>query len=175
MPESKPITQTTPPAVTLRRAALSDVPELAQLGSQLFRQHYAYDAQRFFIAEPLVNHHAQFFAEQLRNEAAIILVAEIENRLVGYAFVRLEAESFVDASAACAWLHDIYVDAGARGDKLGKRLMQAAIEAAHELGSSCLMLSVSPHNAVAQTFFRQQGFRPTMVEMRLDFASPDNP
>lgn len=158
----------------IRRAVAADLPVLTQLGAQLFRQHYGYDAKRFFIAEPLVDQHAQFFAEQLNDAAVVMLVAEKDAQVVGYAFVRLEPESFVDAIAVSAWLHDIYLDATARGAKLGLRLLQAAIEAARELGSANLMLSVSPHNTVAQRLFQQQGFRPTMLEMRLDFPSSED-
>lgn len=159
---------------SIRRAVAADLPMLAQFGAQLFRQHYEYDARRFFIAEPLAEQHAQFFAQQLDDLAAVVLIAEKDAQVVGYAFVRLEPESFVDASAASVWLHDIYLDATARGAKLGQRLLQAAVAAARSLGSSSLMLSVSPHNTIAQTFFQQQGFRPTMLEMRLGFAPDEN-
>ena len=47
--------------------------------------------------------------------------------------------------------------------------MAAAIESARRLGSSSLMLGVSPGNAQARGLYERLGLRETMVEMRLDF------
>lgn len=70
---------------------------------------------------------------------------------------------------ATLWLHDIYIDESARGKNIGRQLLDAAVEAARELGSRSLMLSVSPKNETANKLFKAYGFRPTMTEMRLDF------
>ena len=72
-------------------------------------------------------------------------------------------------SRRASWLHDVYVDPAFRGRGVGHQLVAAAIESARRLGSSSLMLGVSPGNAQARGLYERLGLRETMVEMRLDF------
>jgi GNAT superfamily N-acetyltransferase len=97
------------------------------------------------------------------------LVVELDETIVGYAFIRFEPDNFGDLFKESAWLHDIYFEKTARGKGIGKRFFTEVIKAAKSLGSESLMLTVSPHNMTAKKFFEQHGFRPTMQEMRLDF------
>ena len=83
--------------------------------------------------------------------------------------MRMEPESIEDLRGAAAYLHDIYVAPKARGG-VACELVEAAKEAARELGSDCLMLGVSPHNAAAQRLFERAGMRPTMIEMRVELG-----
>lgn len=46
--------------------------------------------------------------------------------------------------------------------------MDVAVEAARELGSSSVMLSVAAQNEVARRVFEKYGFRLTMHEMRVE-------
>lgn len=154
--------------VKIRRARPSDLSILGSYGAKLARQHYAYDPQRFRLFEPVEAEFARFYGEQLFREDVAILVAESEGGVVGYAFVRVEPESFVDALAAAAWIHDVYVDEPARGRKVGALLLDAAVKAARELGSSSVMLSVAVQNEDARRVFEGHGFRLTMQEMRME-------
>lgn len=156
----------------IRRATFDDLPALVMLAVKLIRQHQIYDADRFTGFEPLEDKYAEFFSEHLKNKQAVILVAaleEQEEQINGYAFLKMEEESFLDVRAATLWLHDIYINESARSKNIGRRLLDAALEAAHDLGSSSLMLSVSPKNEMANKLFKTYGFRPTLTEMRLDF------
>lgn len=154
----------------IRRATPNDLQVLGSYGGKLAHQHRGYDPRRFALFEPVEAEFARFYEEQLCREDAAILVAELAGRVVGYAFVRVEPESFVDALAATAWIHDIYIDESARGHGVGTRLMGATIAAAKELGSNNLMLSVAAQNEGARRVFEKHSFRLTMHEMRLDLA-----
>ena len=169
MQEIQSITANGKSNLKIRRATIEDLPSLVGFAVKLIRQHQAYDADRFNGFEPLEAKYTEFFPEQINNQQAVILVAELEKKIAGYAFLKIEEESFLDVRTATVWLHDIYIDEAARGAQLGRRLLDAAVEAAHNLGSSSLMLSVSPHNQTANKLFKDYGFRPTLTEMRLDF------
>lgn len=109
--------------------------------------------------------------EEIKKKNAVVLIAESESEIVGYAFLRIEEESFIELLKTSVWLHDIYLAETARGAGIGKTFFEAIKKAARDLGSDSLMLSVSPHNPTARKFFEQQGFRSTLIEMRLDFVS----
>jgi ribosomal protein S18 acetylase RimI-like enzyme len=62
-------------------------------------------------------------------------------------------------------VHDLCVLAAHRGHGLGRRLMQAALEAARAAGCSGVTLEVRSDNAVAQGLYRSLGFGAGEVPM----------
>lgn len=154
---------------SIRPATPADLPRLTRLGIELSRRHLNFHPVRFHPFENLEARQSAFFEENLANPDARILIAEDRTGdAVGYVFVRLEAETFLDLSNSRAWLHDIYVSPTVRGQGLGKKLLDAATTAAREFGSGVLMLQVWPQNRPAKDIFQQYGFRPTMQEMMLE-------
>lgn len=152
----------------VRRATAADLPELSRFGAALAQLHRTFDGARFTAPEPAEPAFAAFFADELANPDAVLLIAEADKRAVGYAFVRMEEASLVELRGPGAWLHDIYVEPAARGQGAGRSLVAAAIEAARALGSDSLMLAVSPHNAAGRRLFGEMGLRVTMHEMRVE-------
>ena len=71
------MTRVLPPDVRIRRATDADVPALGRLGASLLRLHYTYDPQRFMAprGDPEEGY-AGFLGRQLREEDAVIFVAE---------------------------------------------------------------------------------------------------
>lgn len=55
-------------------------------------------------------------------------------------------------------LEDLYVDAAARGQGLGGRLVAAALEHARERGARRIQLDANAANAPAQALYRRHGF-----------------
>ena len=157
---------------TIRRAALPDAPELGALQVRLALQHQDYDAQRFFVFGAKEATFTDYFVEQLQRDNVAILVAEIEGKIVGFVFTRIEPAFLEGLMDTSGWIHDIFLDESARGHGLGKALLQAAIQALRELGAPIIMLAVSPKNETARRLFEEQGFRLTMLEMSLN---PDSP
>lgn len=175
-------------SVHVRRATSADLPALAALGAALARQHVGYDPGRFVFPAPLEPAHAAFFAEQLDDPDAVLLVAAAaagpvpasfgdvaapdaadpsSASVVGYAFVRCEPASFVDALPASGWVHDLYVAPRARGRGTGLLLLDASIAAVRARGIARVLLGVAPANTAARRLFAARGFRTTLQEMTL--------
>nr|WP_286195688.1 GNAT family N-acetyltransferase [Synechococcus sp. CCAP 1479/9] len=133
--------------------------------------HVGFDGDRFAAPPGGEGAYAAFFREELQRPEVVLLIAEAGPQPVGYAFVRMEPMSLVDIRGAGAWLHDIYVDPQARSGGIGRRLLEAAKQAALDLGSSSLMLSASSQNLAARHLFERAGLRPTMVEMRIELGA----
>lgn len=171
MMENKVVASESKFELKIRRARAEDVLALGELGSKLALQHYGYDQLRFTMFQPLEENHRDFFANEITNQESVVLMLEINKEICGYAFIRLEPSSLVELYQTGAWLHDIYLTEKTRGKSVSKRFFEAILNEARQLGSDHLMLSVSPHNTTARKFFERFGFRPTLLEMRLDFET----
>lgn len=84
------------------------------------------------------------------------LVARLHDRVVGWA-----ALSSVSARAVYAGVCEVsvYVAAAARGQGVGKKLLQALIHASEELGIWMLQASIFPENQASIAIHEQCGFR----------------
>lgn len=159
-------------AVSVRRASRKDARTISEFAIRLFAQHHEYDTRRFAeIAS--VEGAENFYGSQTEAEDAAVLVAELENEIVGFAYLQYEAMDYANLLENAVWLHDLYVDETARGQDAGKILIENSIEAAKELGADKLMLSVAAKNEYAKEFFKRSGFRKTMVEMMFDLTDKE--
>jgi ribosomal protein S18 acetylase RimI-like enzyme len=154
--------------IHVRRAEVRDLPTLARFAMALAQLHSTFDEERFTVPADGEVTFKRFFKAELMREDTVLLLAEAGSTPMGYAFVRIEPASIEELRASGAWLHDIYVVPGARTRGVGRHLIEAASEAARNLGSKSLSLSVSPHNASGRALFERLGFRTTMIEMRAE-------
>ena len=156
-------------AVTVRRASKTDACAIAEFALKLFAQHRAYDSRRFADLAS-VEGAVRFYGSQTETKGAAVLIAEADNKVVGFAYLQYEAINYADLLENAVWLHDLYVDEAARGQSAGKLLLEKSAEIAKELGADKLMLSVAAKNEAAREFFKRSRFRTTMVEMMLDLT-----
>lgn len=153
-------------SVVVRRATKIDAPIIAEFAMKLVEQHVGYDPIRFARLGDLEGM-ARFYGGQTEAQDAAVLVAEVEGRPAGFAYIRYEARNYAELSEKTARLHDIYIDETVRREGAGKSLVEGAVEVAKEFGASKLILSVAAQNSAAQAFFERSGFRTTMHEMML--------
>jgi GNAT superfamily N-acetyltransferase len=156
-------------AVTVRRALPEDARAVAELAIKLVVQHQNYNPRRF-ARLATVEQAEWYYGSQTKAADAAVLVAALEEKIVGFAYIQYEARNYAELLETAAWLHDIYIDEEARGSNAGKLLIENSIAVAGELGADKLMLSVAAENEFAREFFGRRGFRETMVEMMLDLT-----
>jgi len=153
-------------AVLVRRAREDDAPNIAGFAMKLVDQHRDYDPVRFARIATL-DGMQWFYGSQTEARDAAVLVAELDERIVGFAYISYEKKNYAELTISAAKLHDIYVDESARHSGAGKALIGASVEVARELGASKLILSVAEKNSAAKRFFERNGFHVTMHEMML--------
>ena len=150
----------------VRRATKEDAAIIAEFAMKLVEQHVGYDPVRF-ARIATVDGMAWFYGGQTEVEDAAVLVAEVDGKVVGFAYLTYEERNYADLVMGAARLHDIYVDESARESGAGRELIKGSVEVAHEFGASKLLLSVAAKNTAAKEFFEQAGFVTTMHEMML--------
>ena len=156
-------------SVSVRRAVVEDARTIAEYALKLFAQHTNYNPNRFTILG--TQESAEwFYGSQTKAEDAAVLVAEIENKIVGFAYLQFEERNYASLLENALWLHDIYIDEAARGHNAGKLLLEESVKIAKEFGAKRLMLSTATQNESARKFFEHNGFKITMVEMMFDLT-----
>jgi GNAT superfamily N-acetyltransferase len=161
-----------PPDIVIRRAEQRDLPVLGRLGASLMRTHYAFDERRFMSpGEGAESGYAQFLGSQLDQTSAVVLVAERDGRVVGYAYAGIEPLSWKELRDESGFVHDLLIADEAREAGVGKLLLDAAVEWLRAQGMPRVVLWTAAPNDVARRLFERRGFRPTMIEMTLELES----
>jgi ribosomal protein S18 acetylase RimI-like enzyme len=152
----------------VRPARPDDLPAVSRLAAELVRMHHRLDPPRFLLAEPIETGYRRFFSRELKRAGALILVAEADARIVGYAYGTLEPRDWNDLLDACGKLNDLYVDAGARRQGIGRALATEMLAALRGRGAPRVVLLSAWQNPQAHAFFESLGFRRTMLEMTVE-------
>lgn len=157
---------TAEPTILIRPATRSDAPALGRLGALMVRTHHDFDPQRFVAAGPGTERgYGSWLASQTKEPDVIVLVAERDGEVVGYAYAGLEGHDYMALRGPAGALYDIIVDPAHRAHGIGRRLLDAAIAELKAKGAPRVVLSTAQRNEPAQRLFEKAGFRRTMIEM----------
>ncbi len=165
-----------PQRITVRPGVPEDEPALGGLGELLVSVHHKFDPARFVAPGPLTKEgYGRFLASRLARQDAIVLVAEQEGSVVGYVYAGIEGNDWMNLRGPAGVIHDIIVDPGRRGAGIGRRLLDAAVDALAARGAPMVVLSTATPNETAQRLFAAAGFRSTMIEMTRNLPAAGPP
>jgi ribosomal protein S18 acetylase RimI-like enzyme len=154
------------PAPTTRLATPADLPAIGRLGALLVRMHHDLDPERFIAATPQTEQaYASFLGTQLAEPNVVVLVAEGDGDVLGYAYAGVEGRDYMALRGPAGVLYDIVVEPIRRGRGVGRMLLAATLAALEARGAPRVVLSTAERNEAAQRLFARAGFRRTMIEM----------
>ena len=133
----------------LWRAGLEDLDLLAPL----------FDAYRQFYKLPSDPHLSRAYlnARLERNEAIVFLAGERGVKGLGFTLLY---PTFASLQARPIFvLYDLFVDPGARGTGLGRKLMNRARQHAEENEAGSIVLSTAHTNVIGQTLYESLGYK----------------
>ncbi len=157
---------TGPSGTVVRPAMPTDAPALGRLGALLVRTHHELDPERFIAATPRTERgYASWLGSQLAVPDVVVLVAERNGAVIGYAYGGIEGPDYMALRGPAGVLHDLVVHPAHRGHGVGRMLLDAAAAALAARGAPRVVLSTAARNVAAQRLFERAGFRPTMLEM----------
>lgn len=164
-----------PVTCVVRSATRADLPRLGRLGAVLVEAHHAFDTRRFLpTRDRLPLDYAAFLLGELRDQDAVVLVAEIEGDVIGYAYATVEEHDHMALRGPAGVLQDLIVEADYRGRGVGNQLLAAAMSALVARGAPQAVLMTAARNESAQRLFARAGFRPTMLEMTCELIDDNN-
>jgi len=141
----------------IRQATPSDAQTLSALAMETYADAFGHSMQASDLAshveEHLLPHH---FERMVKDD--IILVAEAQGRLVGFAqFGRATIAPGVGSSTDQE-LRRLYVHAPFQKQGIGARLMEAALDHSSLRNAERIFLDVWEHNDGARRFYERYGF-----------------
>ena len=118
-----------------------------------------FDAYRRFYRKPADEARAQaFLRERLSNRDSLILFA-LDGASTALGFTQLYP-SFSSVRMRPLWiLNDLFVVPEARGQGVGRRLMEAARERAQAAGMVALALATEKNNTTAKALYESLGYQ----------------
>ncbi|HWM62816.1 MAG TPA: GNAT family N-acetyltransferase [Solirubrobacterales bacterium] len=129
--------------------------------------------QRFYRVDDIdEERNRAFFARFLApSEDGMLLGAWRGENLIGYACLYWHFTSLVPAETVL--MNDLYVDEGARGQGVGRALIEASAAIARERGAHRLEWATAPDNVTAQRLYdRTDAERSEWVEYELRLNAP---
>jgi ribosomal protein S18 acetylase RimI-like enzyme len=127
-----------------------------------------FDAYRVFYGQPSdVKAARAFLHERFMLGESIVFIAMLEDRAVG--FTQLYP-MFSSVSLRRMWiLNDLYVEANVRGQRVGERLIERAVQLAKESGAKGIQLETAHTNTSGQKLYERLGFEREDLEYRTYF------
>ena len=145
---------------------------MGRLGALLVAVHHRFDAARFLAPTPrMAEAYADYLGSQMRRSDVVLLVAERNGEVLGYAYAGVEGTDFMALRGPAGALYDLVVDETHRREGIGRCLLVAAIAALTARGVPRAVLSTAEKNEAAQRLFAARGFRRTMIEMTLELGA----
>jgi diamine N-acetyltransferase len=145
---------------SIRRATRADASLLAELAARTFAETYAaYNDPDDMAAHLTAKYSETTQREELADPAATYLLAELEGRPVGFAYVVADRSPGAILMNAPVELVRFYVVSDWHGRGVAQRLMDACVAEARRRGGRTLWLAVWQENPRAIAFYRKAGFR----------------
>ena len=151
----------------IRFAKNADIPAMIRLLKQVGRVHY--EGRPDIFRADAQKYDESALTALLQDKNRPILVAEVENSVVGYAFCVLQntVGDPVLQDKLTVYIDDLCVEETCRGAGVGKALYQAVLAYAKELGAYNVTLNVWAENKSALKFYEKMGLMPQKYGMEI--------
>jgi GNAT superfamily N-acetyltransferase len=106
--------------------------------------------------------------ELIKSEEAEVLVAVVDDQLVGSGYAKLLDAKPYQKYEKYAYLGFMYVKPAYRGQGINKLILQKLINWAKNRNISEVRLQVYDENAIAKNAYQKTGFKPNLLEMRME-------
>ena len=146
-------------SVSYRNATVRDAGALSVLGTATFVATFGHLYQPNDLEIFLQNHDPELWAKELADPAFAVRVAELDEKMVGYAKLGPPHLPFEPRGEA-AELRQLYVLEEMKGQGIAQALIEWIIEQARQRRADHLYLSVFTENHRARRFYEKYGFEP---------------
>src|SRR5688572_22008683 len=157
----------------VRPATPDDVPGVVPMVERLAAFLAERDRAKYEPLPQIGDMYTSWLAARATDARSVFLVAEREPaRLVGFLIGTVEREIPIYRLREYGFIHDVWVEPDYRNEGLARQMVTLAAERFRAIGVRQVRLDVLVDNAPARALFESCGFRPSILEMLLEFPPP---
>lgn len=150
--------------MVIRKAEQKDAAAVIALMKQLIDEHAALDE----YYKPYAKYRGLkgYIADAIKNSEQLLLIAEVENKIVGYVLAAVEEAPFYSSERFIGIIADATVEKTIRRQGMLTQLFQEALNWFKQKGVSYIELSVDARNTAAIAAWRKLGFENYKLRLR---------
>lgn len=150
----------------IRQATIDDIPQIVELWLGLSEMHAAMEPMWETVGNAEEIHEAHLKTILIKDNYYIV-VAEVENNIIGFSTLFLSDRPEVFLIKRIASIHDTYVKVEFRKKGVARKLTEALVSFAKDKGVEMINLSVAVANESGTRFWEEVGFKPTLNYMTM--------
>lgn len=163
----------------IRLATPADVPAVLPMVAKICALHEAWDAAKYgFVSNP-ARRYERWLVEQATSNDSVFLVAEREpsanqqpGTLAAFLVGTIKTEIPIYRLQEFGFIHDLWVEPSDRKSGLGRQLTERALHIFAQKGVKQVRLDTAMANETARQLFQLCGFRPSTIELLVEFDLP---
>ena len=154
--------------IKIRKANRDDFEALEELYTELEKDAVMYQSEHFVLSPKGAR--SRQLEEILASENQVMLVAEDDGKVIGFAHVMLQKAKVVSClkPQTNIYLQDLVVTSTLRSKGTGTQLLNAAKEFGREKGAEFFRTQVFPMNKDGMRFYERNGFSTKMITIECD-------
>ena len=154
--------------IKIRKANRDDFEVLEELYTELEKDAVMYQSEHFVLSPKGAR--SRQLEEILASENQVMLVAEDDGKVIGFAHVMLQKAKVVSClkPQTNIYLQDLVVTSTLRSKGTGTQLLNAAKEFGREKGAEFFRTQVFPMNKDGMRFYERNGFSTKMITIECD-------
>jgi ribosomal protein S18 acetylase RimI-like enzyme len=155
------------PGCEIREGGIDDLAGLETTWRSLHAHHRAISTGRvpFLTADERWPARLEEFRRAIADGSGMVLIAESEGEVVGFAFSTLNGADKVFASGPVGEVDVLVVAPERRGQGIGERLARRSLDLLRERGARTAKIEVIAGNEDALRFYERLGATPARVEL----------
>ncbi|HZK07208.1 MAG TPA: GNAT family N-acetyltransferase [Bacteroidales bacterium] len=153
----------------IRKAKLQDIEQVTNYGLILLKQHS--DLDPYFVPTDAVEEvYRDFMERSLLSEDRLLLVAEIDGKIVGYAAAEIQARSPIFRIAKNGYINDVFVEEEFRKLGIAREFLTELKKWFESKGIKHVELSVLADNEVGKKTWAKFGFETYEIKKRVSIG-----
>ena len=154
--------------ILIREAKINDLDSILALNKALFDYEEEFNSE-YNLNWTYSEKGREYFKKRLESDSSIVLVAELENKIVGYILVFIDSHS-IRSNNPIAEVENMFIDKDYRKHGLGSGFLQETKRIAKERGVKRLEVEVEAQNLAAIGFYKKNGFEDfeATLQMKID-------
>jgi ribosomal protein S18 acetylase RimI-like enzyme len=154
--------------IAVRKAKASDIKGVAELALKLVKSHVKFDRLLYGLDPSAKKQYQAYFKKNLKKRNFILVVAESDQKLAGYALAGIEKRPPIYKTKKSCMLFDLFVEKRFRRKGASRQLFQKVLEFAKARKAKALQLKTDEKNSQAIKIYKKFGFKEHTKTMSMD-------